>query len=104
MNANLYSISQDKRLYNDPSFIPERFLGEQGRYTKPVGKHMLPFGIGSRACPGESLARAELLMILVTFVQRFEASRVSEEKVREDGIDVFTVAPRPFEYILKPRQ
>lgn len=102
--ANLYSTYHDEEVYPDShSFIPDRFLDDQGVFVRPTGKQVLPFSIGKRACLGESLARTELFMILVSFVQRFVVTRVGEEKVREDGIDVFTHYPRPFEYYLKQR-
>ena len=72
-------------------------------FIKPTGKQMLPFSIGKRVCPGESLARAELFMTLVTLVQRVEVRRLTGEKIREDGIDVFTHSPRPFDFYLDQR-
>ena len=104
VQANLYSTFHEECVYPDSySFIPDRFLDEQGVFVKPSSKQMLPFSIGKRVCLGESLARTELFMILVSFIQRFQVSRVTEDKVREDGVDVFTFSPRVFEYILKQR-
>ena len=102
--ADLYSTYHDESIYPDSySFIPDRFLDEEGVFVKPSGKQMLPFSIGKRVCLGESLARTELFMILVSFVQRFQVSRVTKEKVREDGVDVFTHSPREFEFLLEQR-
>lgn len=102
--ANLYTTCYDEEVYADPhAFIPERFLNDEGVFVRPTGKQMLPFGIGKRVCPGESLARAELFMILVTFVQRFEVERVTKSKVREDGVDIFTHFPRTFDFKMTSR-
>ena len=104
VRANIYSTCYDEEVYPDPyTFKPERFLDKQGMFIKPTGKQMLPFSIGKRVCPGESLARTELFMTLVSFVQRFEAIRVADEKVNEEGVDVFIHSPRPFDLVLKLR-
>ena len=39
-------------------FRPERFLDQNGELV--VDEHLIPFGIGRRHCPGESLAKIEL--------------------------------------------
>ena len=102
--ANLFSTYHDEEIYPDSyTFKPERFLNEQGMFVKPTGKQMLPFSIGKRVCLGESLARTELFMTLVSFVQRFEATRVRDELVKEDGVDMFTYAPKPFVFCLEQR-
>ena len=104
VRANIYSTCYDEEVYPEPyTFKPERFLDEQGMFIKPIGKQMLPFSIGKRVCPGESLARTELFMTLVSFVQRFEAIRVADKKANEEGVDVFIHSPRPFDFVLKQR-
>ncbi|XP_067946183.1 cytochrome P450 2C37-like [Watersipora subatra] len=102
--ASLYSTYHDEDIYPDSyTFHPDRFLDENGEFVRPSSKQMLPFSIGKRACPGEALARAELFMMFVAFVQRFEVKRLTEEKVREDGINIFSYTPREFDFILKQR-
>uniref|UniRef100_A0AC35FMZ9 Cytochrome P450 n=1 Tax=Panagrolaimus sp. PS1159 TaxID=55785 RepID=A0AC35FMZ9_9BILA len=54
---------------NAEEFNPERFLNENGEY-KP-NKKFIPFGMGKRACLGESLARMELFLIFVSLLQNF---------------------------------
>ena len=39
----------------------------------------MPFGLGKRQCLGEPLARAELLMIFVSCVQRFTFAAVGDQ-------------------------
>lgn len=52
-------IHVDETLFkNHTEFNPERFLEVEG-----LDKKMIPFGIGKRACLGESLAKAELYLV-----------------------------------------
>ncbi|RCN24526.1 hypothetical protein ANCCAN_29776 [Ancylostoma caninum] len=48
-------------------FNPDRFLtGDR------IEQMVVPFGLGKRACPGESLAQAELYLIIANFLLRYE--------------------------------
>ncbi|KAF8768982.1 hypothetical protein HU200_007055 [Digitaria exilis] len=50
--VNAYAIHRDPAIWEDPEeFRPERF-----EHGKAEGKFMMPFGMGRRKCPGESLA------------------------------------------------
>ena len=45
--APQYSVTHDERFYKDAdSFIPERFLDNDGNFRAPEGKHFTSFGIG----------------------------------------------------------
>nr|XP_055066614.1 cytochrome P450 2C31-like [Misgurnus anguillicaudatus] len=66
----LSSTLRDKSQWKFPNeFNPENFLNEKGEFVKPDA--FMPFSVGSRACLGESLARMELFLILVTILRRF---------------------------------
>jgi cytochrome P450 len=74
--ANAYAIHRDPSLWDDPEeFRPERFDtnrdGQQGM--------MLPFGMGRRRCPGESLALKTMGLVLGTLIQCFDWCRVAGE-------------------------
>uniref|UniRef100_A0A1I8JR99 Cytochrome P450 n=1 Tax=Macrostomum lignano TaxID=282301 RepID=A0A1I8JR99_9PLAT len=54
---NLYGVHHDPLHFPEPDrFQPDRFLRD-GRF-QPF-RHLLPFSLGKRACPGEALARME---------------------------------------------
>ena len=70
----------------DPAiFEPRRFIDSKtGEFNEL--KDFLPFGIGKRACLGDTLARKTLSVFFTTLVQRFEFRRTAatvfdEEKV-----------------------
>ncbi|KAK3739740.1 hypothetical protein RRG08_020170 [Elysia crispata] len=69
--SNINSILTTTDTWKDPEkFSPERFLDAQGILKQP--EQFIPFGIGRRACPGESLAKMELFLFLSSLVQRLD--------------------------------
>ncbi|CAI4224338.1 unnamed protein product [Auanema sp. JU1783] len=62
-------MSDEKNFKNTDQFHPERFIE-----TERLEQSMIPFGIGKRACPGESLARAELYLILGNLIAKYKFS------------------------------
>ncbi|XP_057568214.1 cytochrome P450 2B4-like isoform X2 [Hippopotamus amphibius kiboko] len=66
----LHSVFHNPDQFQDPSsFQPERFLDANRAFRRSSA--FLPFSAGSRACPGESLARTELFLYLTWLLQRF---------------------------------
>ncbi|XP_055078562.1 cytochrome P450 2K1-like [Periophthalmus magnuspinnatus] len=67
---NLSSALNEEGQWKFPhEFNPENFLNDKGEFVKPDA--FLPFSAGPRVCPGESLARMELFLIMVTLLRRF---------------------------------
>ncbi|RCN30218.1 unspecific monooxygenase [Ancylostoma caninum] len=52
-----------------PQFDPDRYLKGEN-----IEQHVIPFGIGKRACLGEALAKAELYLIIGNFLLRYGIS------------------------------
>ena len=70
---SLISVMYDPKHFPDPHrFKPERFLDENGRYKH--NDHVIPFCVGKRYCPGQSLAEKEFFLFLVGMLQRFDIS------------------------------
>ncbi|XP_022762475.1 cytochrome P450 81D11-like [Durio zibethinus] len=74
---NAWAIQRDPNLWDDPLvFKPERFEnGETESYK------FMPFGLGRRACPGESLALRVVGLTLGSLIQCFDWKRVGKEEI-----------------------
>ena len=59
-----------EKSWKDPKrFDPARFM-EAGKFQRD--DRVIPFQIGKRVCPGESLAKAQLFLFLVGLIQKFK--------------------------------
>ncbi|XP_028818632.1 cytochrome P450 2G1-like [Denticeps clupeoides] len=81
----LHSALRSEDHWDSPwSFNPNHFLDKNGNFnTNPA---FIPFSLGKRACVGESLARMELFLFLVTLLQHFTFSSPG-------GPDIVDISP-----------
>nr|XP_057936612.1 cytochrome P450 2C42-like isoform X2 [Doryrhamphus excisus] len=100
----LHSVLKDEKQWAEPqSFNPQHFLDHNGNFKKNPA--FMPFAAGKRACVGESLARVELFIFLVSLLQHFTFSCVGGP----DSIDLtpeyssFANMPRQHQLIATPR-
>nr|BAD27507.1 P450 [Lolium rigidum] len=98
--VNAYAIHRDPAAWEHPlEFRPERF--EDG---KAEGLFMIPFGMGRRRCPGETLALRTIGMVLATLVQCFDWEPVDGVKVDMTEGGGFTIPKAvPLEAVCRPR-
>ncbi|KAM9853142.1 cytochrome P450 2Y3 [Aulostomus maculatus] len=101
----LHSVLKEEKHWATPwSFNPQHFLDQNGNFKKNAA--FLPFSAGKRACVGESLARMELFLFLVSLLQHFSFSHPDGP----DSIDItpeyssFANVPRQYEIIATPRR
>ncbi|KGO66956.1 Cytochrome P450, E-class, group I [Penicillium expansum] len=106
--ANIWGFTHDPTVYHDPmTFKPERFL------ISPEGKlperdpHMLVFGFGRRACPGRTLADANVFLTVAHALSVFSISKPIEHGVTQDIPLKFLPGvishPAPFKVSIQPR-
>ncbi|KAG2041285.1 cytochrome P450 [Suillus americanus] len=106
--ANIFSISQDKEMYPDPSeFRPERFLGP----SPQLDPRKFIFGFGHRRCPGAwlHLAEASLYLNISCILAAFTIAKQLDEMGEEitppaefENVGVLW-QPKPFECRFIPR-
>ncbi|XP_033102783.1 cytochrome P450 2J5-like [Anneissia japonica] len=103
-NVNLAFVHTDPKYWNDPfEFKPERFLDADEK-TFRKREAFIPFGLGRRACLGESLAKMEIYIFMSSLLQRFnfELPELSPRPSFEP-ITGITQSPQYFEVVAKPR-
>ncbi len=66
---SVYEIHRHPDFWENPeAFIPERFLDENTKFSK----NYYPFGAGQRMCIGNNFAMYEMILAIMTVVERFE--------------------------------
>ncbi|XP_035535901.1 cytochrome P450 2G1-like [Morone saxatilis] len=100
----LHSVLKEGKQWATPwSFNPQHFLDQNGNFKKNPA--FLPFAAGKRACVGESLARMELFIFLVSLLRHFTFSC----NEGPDSINLvpeyssFANVPRRYQIIATPR-
>ncbi|KAK3787005.1 hypothetical protein RRG08_052636 [Elysia crispata] len=95
--SNLDAMLFYDDVWKDPkAFKPERFLDAKGNFSQP--DQFIPFGIGRRACPGESLARMEQFLVATSVIQRFELQpAVPGQLPTLKPIEGMIFSPQPFQ-------
>ncbi|PPS02864.1 hypothetical protein GOBAR_AA17803 [Gossypium barbadense] len=84
-------IHMDPQVYLNPKeFLPQRWENHQ-----PRAGSFLPFGAGSRICPGADLAKLEISIFLHYFLLNYEL-----EQIKPGGPIVYLPLPRPVDNCL----
>ena len=90
---SVYEIHRHPDFWQKPEeFIPERFLNENVKFSK----NYYPFGAGQRMCIGNNFAMYEMILAIMTVVERFE---IVEKKEPIQIKPLITL--KPFEAVLE---
>ncbi|CAJ0924184.1 unnamed protein product, partial [Mesorhabditis belari] len=84
-------LSDPETFKQTQEFDPSRYLNENG---KSLFEKTIPFGIGKRSCPGESLAKAEIYLILGNILTRYNITP-SETNPPKGIASLLSVGHRP---------
>lgn len=105
---NYHCIHRDERVWQNPSeFNPDRFLDESGKFVGwRVKPGFMPFGIGTRSCPGEVLSRAQILIFTSGMLKRytFEVNKDEPLPTLERGAAAGKFQPKPYKAIAGKRK
>ncbi|WKX91286.1 hypothetical protein Q1695_009824 [Nippostrongylus brasiliensis] len=89
--AQLSVIMNDKKFFkNSHQFNPDRYLNED-----KLDQMIVPFGLGKRSCLGESLARAELYLIIANVLLRYKISADPDHMPSMKAAHEIAVRPFP---------
>ncbi|XP_039140982.1 cytochrome P450 81Q32-like isoform X1 [Dioscorea cayenensis subsp. rotundata] len=101
--VNIYAMQRGNQLWDNPlEFKPERFDSDELVHGDEGYKY-IPFGIGRRRCPGESLAWKVMLLTLGALIQCFEWERVGKELVDlSEGTGITIPMAKPLQAMYKP--
>ncbi|CAB4040512.1 steroid 17-alpha-hydroxylase 17,20 lyase-like [Paramuricea clavata] len=105
---NLPKVHEDNREWPEPEkFKPERFLDEDGKFVGWNKLHgFMPFGIGRRECPGQTLAKIMLFSFASILLHRYkielpEGAEIPTTKVSTPQL---VTKPNDFLVVAKPRE
>eukprot|EP00525_Craspedostauros_australis_P010546 CAMPEP_0198109956 /NCGR_PEP_ID=MMETSP1442-20131203/1974_1 /TAXON_ID= /ORGANISM="Craspedostauros australis, Strain CCMP3328" /LENGTH=484 /DNA_ID=CAMNT_0043765811 /DNA_START=448 /DNA_END=1902 /DNA_ORIENTATION=+ len=73
-----FASHRDEAVFEDATqFKPDRWENP----TKEMVQSFIPFAVGKRTCPGQSLANAELFSVLSSILSKYEFELVAEGKL-----------------------
>ncbi len=88
----LNACAFDENTFQTPQeFDPMRWYGDDANTTSQI----LPFGAGSRMCPGRSLALTEIKLAFATLISKFETTPLQPTDSVEEHF-AFTMSPDTF--------
>ncbi|EEC05604.1 cytochrome P450, putative, partial [Ixodes scapularis] len=69
---NVRAVLRNPAYWSNPDdFDPTRFLTNDGDKLVKKGDAFIPFGVGKRSCPSQSLAIVEMFLYIATLLQKF---------------------------------
>ncbi|OAA67805.1 Cytochrome P450 [Akanthomyces lecanii RCEF 1005] len=82
VGCQAYTVHRDAEIFPNPElFNPERWENP----TKAMKEALMPFGLGTRICPGSHLAMIEIRLAVALFWRKFPKATVSAMEGMSDG-------------------
>ncbi|ESK94260.1 hypothetical protein Moror_8245 [Moniliophthora roreri MCA 2997] len=86
--ANVWAIARDPHTYPEPSsFVPERFLKEDG--TLNEDDVAFAFGFGRRLCPGRHVGNATTWLAIASLLTLFDIRALKDAEINPDPDKLF---------------
>lgn len=102
---NMWAVYMDPRLWKEPQmFDPTRFLSEEPRQLVAKPPQLLPFSIGKRKCPGESMATVETFIFLTSLLHKFHILPEEGKTINMKPKTIFFCTPVPQKLRFIPRE
>lgn len=102
--ANFRAVHSNPKLWKDPErFDPSRFLTEDGSRLAPKPEYLIPFSVGKRMCPGETLTTVEIFLYLSSLLQRFNILPEEGKRIDLTPVSVTFNIPIPQNLRFVPR-
>ena len=98
-------LTDENNWTNGQQFRPQRFL-ENGEFSNTRSKAYIPFSVGRRVCPGDKFAMADMLLIIINFLQltkEYDLVLGTNGGLEADPYSVITRPPTQFKIILKSK-
>jgi cytochrome P450 family 2 subfamily J len=92
----VYGVHHDPRVWKKPEeFYPQHFIttNVDGKIKYSPREELIPFLIGKRECPGESLAKMEFFLFFVSILQKYDVSLPDYEDSEIEEILMGTDGP-----------
>ncbi|XP_042145607.1 cytochrome P450 2C28 [Ixodes scapularis] len=102
--ANFRAVHSNPKLWKNPErFDPTRFLTEGGAHLAPKPDYLIPFSVGKRMCPGETLTTVEIFLYLTSLLQRFDILPEEGKAINLAPVSVTFNIPFPQKLRFVPR-
>ncbi|TRY72357.1 hypothetical protein TCAL_01006 [Tigriopus californicus] len=106
--ANMTSCHRSPDYWKKPNeFYPAHFLDENGKFVD-AKEGFVPYGIGTRRCPGEDVANMAIFLILANFLNTFSLRLPTgdkrEIKTQYEAGTGFIRNPQAYKVILQHRE
>jgi cytochrome P450 len=84
LHLSIYHTHRQPDLYPEP----QRFLPERWGSVQPGPYSYLPFGLGSRTCPGMALANLEVRLFIAMLMQRYRLEVPEGATIKRSGFGI----------------